>query len=458
MNSNHPAQLLLRSLSRCLLILAAICHAHAAEDKPRIEGIIMGNKGAPLSNALVTVYSAKPREGEGTVCASCYPECGKHVRTDASGRFLIEPLNPDLIYRLIVSANDYRPDYIKDADPTFGDVELRLKPRKYTTLPVSNRVIGKIVDPEGRPVIGATLDVSGYRDERMGAWGGSYGSVSGRTDALAVTDESGEFTVYCTNGVTAITTTIDARGLAKRRMWLDSGKAHLIRLKKGTTVEGRILKDGQPAAGVKIAMNTEERESSVFMRGFDVATDKDGRFTLAHIPANTRFTLYTRMKDMSRLGVVLPTQVITTRADETSLKLGDLSLKPGYRIKGRVVMSDGQPIPLQTRIYLGLENAYDNQDQILEEDGSFQFNGVPAEQIALSINWRTTGKQTSYRVSPKNPNKDWLNPGRIVGKLEGDLNDFIIHLEPGERFERDAGPADGGERQPRDKPLRGAKL
>ena len=114
----------------CLLFFAPLLQVHAADEKPRIEGIIMGNKGVPLSNAMVAVFSAKPREGEGTLCAECYPDCGKHVRTDASGRFVIEPLNPDLLYRLAVLAKAYRPDYIKDADPTFGDVELRLKPRK----------------------------------------------------------------------------------------------------------------------------------------------------------------------------------------------------------------------------------------------------------------------------------------------------------------------------------------
>src|SRR3954465_11472937 len=98
----------------CLLLLGPLLHLHAAEDKPRIKGIIMGNKGVPLSNALVTVFSAKPREGEATICAEGYPDCGKHPRPDPAGRFVIEPLNPDLLYRLAVVAKAYRPDYIKD--------------------------------------------------------------------------------------------------------------------------------------------------------------------------------------------------------------------------------------------------------------------------------------------------------------------------------------------------------
>ena len=204
-----------------------------------------------------------------------------------------------------------------------------------------------------------------------------YGSVSGRTDALAITDENGEFIVYCTNGISSIIATVDARGLAKRRMWLETGTAHLIRMKKGVTVAGRLLRDKEPLAGVKVAMNTQDRESSVFMRGWEVATDKEGRFMLSNIPASMQFNLYTRMKDMSRLGVGLSTQLISTGPDETTLKIGDLAAKPAHKIKGRIVLSDGQPVPLQTQVYLGLENGYDSQNLTVNEDGASEFGGVP---------------------------------------------------------------------------------
>ena len=63
---------------------------------------------------------------------------------------------------------------------------------------------------------------------------------------------------------------------------------------------------------------------------------------------------------------------------------------------------------------------------------------------------------TGCRISAKNPGKDWLNEGMIVGHLSGNMENFIIHLERGQRFDRSEGPADN-DRQPTDKPLRGAK-
>jgi len=278
-----------------------------------------------------------------------------------------------------------------------------------------------------------------------------YGGTSGKVDPMAVSDENGVFFLDCTNGIEAITVQIEPRGLAKRRMWLETGKAHLVRLKEGVAVSGRLLNKGKPLAGATISMNTEDRSSEVFMRGFDVATDVEGRFRLPNIPANNRFVPSTKMKEMRELGVSLGSQRLATGADGSSVDMGDLKVGPAYTLRGRIVTADGQPLPNRPRIYLGREDAWDNQETRADDDGSFEFLGVPAESVSLSV--RVTG----YRISAKNPSKDWLNEGRIVGRLTGHTEDFIIHLERGERFSQSEGPPDN-DRQPRDKPLRGAKL
>ena len=142
---------------------------------------------------------------------------------------------------------------------------------------------------------------------------------------MAVSDENGEFFLDCTNGVEAITVLIEPRNLAKRRMWLDTGKAHLLRLKDGVGVVGRLLHDDKPLASVSVSMNTEDRSSEVFMRGFDMATDAEGRFKLPNIPPNNRFVLYTKMKEMQELGVALAPQKTSTGGDGSTVDLGDLT-------------------------------------------------------------------------------------------------------------------------------------
>jgi hypothetical protein len=113
-------------------------------------------------------------------------------------------------------------------------------------------------------------------------------------------------------------------------------------------------------------------------------------------------------------------------------------------------MADSQMLPARTRLSLSLEDAWDSQEVRVDDDGWFQFLGVPASSVSLSL--RVKG----YRISAKNPSKDWLNEGMVVGRLTANMDYFIIHLEPGERFDRSDGPPNN-DRQPRDKPLKGAK-
>jgi hypothetical protein len=85
---------------------------------------------------------------------------------------------------------------------------------------------------------------------------------------------------------------------------------------------------------------------------------------------------------------------------------------------------------------------------ILDEEGRFEFMDVPWESVGLNL--RVKG----YKMSRKNPGLDWLNGG-LVGRVEKDIGNFIILLEPGEwRYNGDKGEPPNGDPQPDDKPLR----
>ena len=441
--------LLKLALAAGLLLLPASLHLLAQDEAPRLEGMIATADGQPATNALVVIFSAGPREGgKGVISPHYYADCGKRARTDAQGRFSIQPVDKELLYRLLVTAPGHRPDYIKDADPLFGGTQLQLKPLQLPFVSPKQRAVGKLIDPAGRAVAGARLEVGATR---FGSSTTYSSSGNRRVDPMAASDENGEFHLDCTNDVTGIMVTIDAAGLAKRRMWLEPGQAHLIRLKSGVTVTGRLVNEAKPVPGVNLAMTTEERWSEVYMRGFDVATDSNGRFTLPHTPADMRFVIHTKMKEMAAAGVALAPRPLGTGADGTALDVGDLEMVKTHVIHGRVVLADGEPVPARTRVYLSLERGSDSLDSRLDPDGWFEFVGVPTEEIDLSV--RVPG----YRVSAKNPNKDWLNEGRLVGKLQNDLEEFVIHLERGAGFDESQRPSDN-ERQPRQKPLQGAKL
>lgn len=437
----------MKSIAMFGVLLAAA--AWAQDDQSKLDGVILGADGKPVANALVSVFSAAPRDGQrSTVGIKHYPDCGRHTRTDVQGQFAITRVDKELLFRLLVTAPGHRPDYIRDADPQFGGSQLRLKPLRIGNVPATQRITGKLIDPAGRPVPGGRIEVNGTRYGNI-----SYSSATtGKVDPMAMSDEKGEFFLDCTNDVAALTVTIEGPRLAKRRMWLDAGRAHLIRLRLGVTVTGRVLNTGKPVAGSTLTMDTQDREASVFLRGFEVATDANGRFALTHVPGETALKLYTRLRELEEMNAGLLPKTITTGADGSTLQLGDLEMTPAYTLRGRVLLSDGQPVPARTRITLGLDQSNDTRSVALDPDGWFEFTGVPADHVSLSV--RVPG----YRISGKNPNKDWLNDGRLLGRLEKSIEEFFIEFEPGARSERSEGPTNPSDRQPRNKPLQGAKI
>src|SRR5262249_32533516 len=141
----------------------------------------------------------------------------------------------------------------------------------------------------------------------------------------------------------------------------------------------------------------------------------------------------------------------STTLDGTTIDLGDLEVSRTHHFRGRVLLADGQPVPPRTRIYLSLENGYDNLDSRLDADGWFEFEGVPEAEIDLSV--RIPG----YRVSAKNPKKDGLNEARLLGRFLKDFDEFIIQRKRGTQLQRSDAPA-GAESQPHQKPLESARL
>jgi hypothetical protein len=75
----------------------------------------------------------------------------------------------------------------------------------------------------------------------------------------------------------------------------------------------------------------------------------------------------------------------------------DLNLEPTSKVGGRVVLTDGQPIPARSQITLSLKDLLDAQRFALGEDGAFHFAGVPAESVTLYL--RIPG----YEFSPGGP-------------------------------------------------------
>ena len=95
------------------------------------------------------------------------------------------------------------------------------------------------------------------------------------------------------------------------------------------------------------------------------------------------------------------------------------------------VLSDGKPVPAETRVLVGRDAAWDTQTVTVDADGRFSFTGLPPEQLDLSTNIR------GYHPSAKNVSLDILNRSGLVGTIGADIDGLRFLLEPGPHPEID---------------------
>jgi hypothetical protein len=272
---------------------------------------------------------------------------------------------------------------------------------------------------------------------------------------LAVTDDDGVFRLGVGQDGDALYLSIKAPSLANLQTKpLDAGPTtHTITLGPGLTVSGRVVQDGKPLADVGLGMVQTDRNVIGYLGHFEFATDRAGGFAFANIPPMQSWYLYGLMDGLKSHGSI-PIRTIKTEAHGSTLELGDIEVRPGYKLTGRLVLADGKPLPADTRILASREGAWDSQTATVGPDGRFSFSGLPPERLSLSTNIR------GYHPSPKNASFDILNRMGLLGTVQGDIDDLRFLLEPGSRPEIDYSRfnrddyAEYGRR--RDNPLRGA--
>ena len=432
----------------CLSLALACFRAAAADERPDLTGQVVEAGGAPIAKASVFIYTAGPKHGTSSLCPSCYADCQKNAHTDENGDFKIESLDPTLRFKLLVVASGHESKFVSKVDPTNGPQLITLKPLTEADLKSPLRIKGLVIDEHGIAVPGAIISPEGVGMGQMTRWGGNDAVV----EPLAVTDDSGRFVLFCkSNTVDTVYATAEGHGVAKQWVTLKPGSDYLLKLPEGVTLTGQILRGGQPIKGISVAATTTDRACGNYFNCDSVATDDNGRFMLINVPPNREFVVFTSMKSLKGKGA-LPDKIITTADSGKTQDLGKLEIQPAFTISGRVVLSDGQPVPADTRMFLGREKASDSLETKLDADGRFEFKGVPAESVAMNV--RIKG----YRLSKRNPSLDWLN-GAILGRVTGDVRDFTILMEPGDwQYNReDEGPG-GDDNYPINKPLRSLKL
>src|SRR5450755_3379421 len=78
-----------------------------------ITGRVVDSSGRPIPDATVMVYHAGVLNGYSTFCPSCYRDCGRREKTDASGTYTIAKLDSGLWFDLIFVRDGYAPELVR---------------------------------------------------------------------------------------------------------------------------------------------------------------------------------------------------------------------------------------------------------------------------------------------------------------------------------------------------------
>jgi hypothetical protein len=388
-----------------LFLFAAACLT-AAEERVTMTGKVVDASGKPVDHATVMVYEAGVKKGYSVFCPTCWTDCGKHVITDSEGTFTIPGLNPDLWFTLLAMRDGYASTYVKKVDPAKGPAENAvLKPRAPIPDP-SQAVRGTIVDVHGMPVKDAVIEQQGVTfkgpDGRVGT---RFGGADDWIDALAVSNEKGEFELAFGKPAVQMILQVTPRGMAPKLFTAATGADRkTMTVTDGATIRGRLVYDGKPVANAEVGITTHARLSGSTYNEMRIGTREDGTFAITGVPAGRIWMVYPKMESLTAQNIGANAVPVETKDDGQEVSIGDIELKPACILRGRVVLSDGKPMPPDMHVTISADQAWDSQVVTIDSEGKFEFRGLPAGVFAVDAGLR--GYHSPDRVTEVLVNRD----------------------------------------------------
>jgi|SRR5450631_1986232 hypothetical protein len=392
-----------------------------AADRTTLTGKVTDASGKPLERATVIVYHAGVKQGYSTFCPSCYTDCGKRAITDASGAFTISGLSRDLWFELLVVRDGYTSTFVKKVDPLKGPPATAALTVRPPAGDPSRVVRGRVLDSHGSPMRDAVVEpealLIGLGPKTI------YGTPEG-LDPVAVTNEKGEFEIAYTEPTSKMALMVEARAMAPKFVILPTGsKRQTVTVSDGALVKGRLVDNGKPVGGAEIGLGPSQpwfgednlAISGSFYDEIRIGTQEDGSFAITNVPAPEKWNIYGKMESIASRGATDPVAIATAH-DNQEVDVGNIEIKRGYRLRGKVVLSDHKAVPDGMRIFITSDRARDVQTVLLAADGSFEFVGLAAGKYFLGPSVKGYKRQ-----------KDGAE---IEALIDHDVDSFVIGLDP----------------------------
>jgi hypothetical protein len=121
------------------------------------------------------------------------------------------------------------------------------------------------------------------------------------------------------------------------------------------------------------------------------------------------------MGSLAAQGVAAELVECETKDDGQEVDVGDIQVKPAFTLRGKVLLSDGKPIPPDMHVNLFADRAFDSQSVMIAEAGRFEIRGLAkgVYDVAASVK--------GYRL----PDGE---TGEVL--VDRDVTDLVIRLQP----------------------------
>jgi hypothetical protein len=218
-----------------------------------------------------------------------------------------------------------------------------------------------------------------------------------------------------------------------------------IEIIDGPIGTGRVVRNGLPVSGVGVALKFVEPAANDCFWLFREVTDEAGRFRFEHLPEGVEFwlsALRTHGFDPQPANLLpdddtfLPAR-FRSGTDGTTLDVGDLDLRPGATLGGKVVMTDGKRLPENCVVSAGRPGAGGWICSYLDATGHFRIKGLPGGTIGVRLELKWNIDQPGYpipppgyRLSAQNACLDPATGLDLIGQLDRDKSDLTILVEP----------------------------
>jgi len=150
-----------------------------------------------------------------------------------------------------------------------------------------------------------------------------------------------------------------------------------------------------------------------------IGTQPDGKFEITGVPVPENWYVYAEMQSVATRGAT-GSVACTTKRDDEVVYVGDLPLKPAYHLRGRVVLSEDQPIVNGMKVTIKSEKGFDFQTATRSPTGRFEFVGLAARATT----------QSGHPSSDKDGRVFTYTPPPPPVPIEHDLDNFVINLHP----------------------------